>query len=89
MVVVSDRNVADRICSNFIVASRSPKWDTEETTEYRQAAVNKSEAALTKTMRCFPVNRWQNSRIRLSARFKTAGSLLIVRHFLYPYSPVW
>lgn len=69
----------------FHVALPFPKRDTEETTEYRQAAVNRSETTLVKTMRCFPVSRRQNSRIRLSARFKTAGFPLIVPP---PYIPV-
>ena len=73
MVVVSGRNMTGRICPVFMSPFRSPKRDTEETTEYRQAAVNRSETTLVKTMRCFPVSRRQNSRIRLAARFYTAG----------------
>ena len=56
MVVVSGRNMTGRICPVFMSPFRSPKRDTEETTEYRQAAVNRSETTLVKTMRCFPVS---------------------------------
>ena len=52
MVVVSGRNMTGRICPDFMSPFRSPKRDTEETTEYRQAAVNRSETTLVKTMRC-------------------------------------